>query len=66
MTAEIILVRPFYIVGAVDKPGEYPYRPGMTALEAYAIAGGTRETLWGASDLNESRYPDAASCRRTS
>lgn len=37
---EIAQYRPIYVVGAVEKPGEYPYRPGMSALEAVSIAGG--------------------------
>jgi exopolysaccharide production protein ExoF len=37
---EIIRYRPFYILGDVNKPGEYPYRPGLTVLEAISIAGG--------------------------
>jgi polysaccharide biosynthesis/export protein ExoF len=37
---EIAQYRPFYIVGSVDKPGEYPYRPGMTVIQAITIAGG--------------------------
>lgn len=40
ITVEIVQFRPFYVVGAVEKPGEYPYRPGLTLLKAYAIAGG--------------------------
>lgn len=40
VTVEVVQFRPFFIVGAVDKPGEYPYRPGLTVLGAYAIAGG--------------------------
>jgi protein involved in polysaccharide export with SLBB domain len=37
---EIAQYRPFYIVGAVEKPGEYPFRPGMSLLQAVSIAGG--------------------------
>lgn len=37
---EVIEYRPIYIVGSVDKPGEYPYRPGLTVLQAMGIAGG--------------------------
>jgi polysaccharide biosynthesis/export protein ExoF len=37
---EILRYRPFYILGAVDKPGEYPYRPDLTVLKATSIAGG--------------------------
>lgn len=40
VTVEVVYFRPFYIVGAVEKPGEYPYRPGLNVLEAYALAGG--------------------------
>lgn len=37
---EISEFRPFYVVGAVESPGAYAYRPGMTVLEAVSIAGG--------------------------
>lgn len=37
---EIAQYRPIYVVGAVEKPGEYAYRPGMSALQAVSIAGG--------------------------
>lgn len=37
---EIVQYRPFYITGKVEKPGEYPYRPGLTALQAISLAGG--------------------------
>ena len=40
VSIEIIQFRPFYIVGHVEHPGEYPYRPGMNVLQALAIAGG--------------------------
>ncbi|WP_349370898.1 polysaccharide biosynthesis/export family protein [Salinarimonas sp.] len=39
---EIRAYRPFYVVGAVSRPGEYPYRPGLTVLQAISIAGGMR------------------------
>ncbi len=32
--------RPFFIVGEVKKPGEYPFRPGTTVLNAVSMAGG--------------------------
>ncbi|OKO75376.1 polysaccharide biosynthesis/export family protein [Bradyrhizobium sp. AS23.2] len=38
--AEIVQYRPFSIVGDVQRPGEYPYRPGLTVLQAISIAGG--------------------------
>jgi len=40
VAVEITTYRPFYIVGEVLKPGEYPYANGMTASSAIALAGG--------------------------
>ncbi|MDZ4368841.1 MAG: polysaccharide biosynthesis/export family protein [Afipia sp.] len=37
---EIAQYRPIYGIGTVEKPGEYAFRPTMTALQAVAIAGG--------------------------
>lgn len=37
---EILKYRPFYIIGEVSKPGEYPYRSGMNVMSAVAVAGG--------------------------
>jgi len=37
---EIIQFRPFSIIGDVQRPGEYPYRPGLTVLQAIGVAGG--------------------------
>lgn len=33
-------LRPFYVMGEVNKPGEYAYRQGMTVLAALSAAGG--------------------------
>ncbi|MEM8696120.1 MAG: polysaccharide biosynthesis/export family protein [Pseudomonadota bacterium] len=33
-------LRPFYILGEVRNPGEYPYRYGLTVLSAVSVAGG--------------------------
>jgi protein involved in polysaccharide export with SLBB domain len=43
VSAEIVQFRPFYIVGDVEKPGEYPYRPGLNVLQAVSIGGGLRK-----------------------
>ena len=61
-SVEIVQFRPFYILGEVDRPGEYIYRPGLTVLQAVAIAGGIRrlndfrplakELISGAGDLS--------------
>jgi protein involved in polysaccharide export with SLBB domain len=40
VSVQIVKFRPFYVVGAVDKPGEYDYRPGLTVIQAVGIAGG--------------------------
>ncbi|MEH2512890.1 protein involved in polysaccharide export with SLBB domain [Nitrobacteraceae bacterium AZCC 1564] len=40
VNVEVALYRPFYILGEVRKSGEYPYRLGMTVLDAVASAGG--------------------------
>ena len=40
ITVEVMTFRPFYVLGEVQKPGEYPYRPGLNVLSAIAIAGG--------------------------
>ena len=39
-SVEIAEFRPFYVLGVVDKPGEYAYRPDMTIVQAISIAGG--------------------------
>ncbi len=56
---EIIEYRPFYIVGSVASPGEYPYRPGMTVLNALSIAGGMRR----GPDMTQRFERDAISSR---
>jgi len=40
VAVEVSKFRPFYILGEVNTPGQYPYRPGMTVLTAVSIAGG--------------------------
>ena len=40
VSVQIVQYRPFYILGEVQKPGQYPYVPGMTVLNAVSIAGG--------------------------
>ena len=43
VAVEIIGYRPFYIIGEVQKPGQYPYVNDMSALNAVALAGGYTE-----------------------
>lgn len=40
VSAEIIAYRPIFVLGEVNKPGQYPYQPGMTVVTAAAVAGG--------------------------
>jgi polysaccharide biosynthesis/export protein ExoF len=58
---EIVKYGPIYILGDVDKPGEYEFQPRMTAIEAISLAGGLfrsselrrlgRETITSEGDL---------------
>ena len=40
VTVTILQFRPFYLVGEVEKQGEYVYKPGLNVLTAMALAGG--------------------------
>ena len=40
VAVEVETYRPFFILGEVQAPGQYPYVPNMTAESAVAIAGG--------------------------
>lgn len=40
VTVAIVSQRPFYVLGEVEKPGEYPYREGLNLWRALAVAGG--------------------------
>lgn len=62
INAEVMNYRPFYILGEVRQPGEYPYSNGLTVMNAVATAGGftyrANETyihIRGADDQQESR-----------
>lgn len=35
--------RPFYVNGWVEKPGGYPFQPGLTVRKAVSLAGGFKE-----------------------
>ncbi len=47
--------RPYYIIGSVERSGEYAYRPGMLVLNAVSIAGGAyrRPDVMGFSAIQE-------------
>lgn len=40
VSVEVLNYRPFYILGEVNRPGEYSYASGMTVEQAIARAGG--------------------------
>ncbi len=39
-SVQVTKFRPFYVLGDVDKPGEYEYRPDLSVLQAITLAGG--------------------------
>jgi polysaccharide export outer membrane protein len=39
VTAELVKGRPYYILGEVNRPGEYPFSSGLTVMNAIASAG---------------------------
>ena len=43
VTVSIDEYRNFYVNGMVEKPGGYPYSPGLTVRKAISIAGGFKE-----------------------
>lgn len=40
LSVEIATYRPVFVLGEVRTPGQYPYQPGLTVLNAIASAGG--------------------------
>lgn len=44
VSVEVATYRPFYIIGAVNRPGQYPYVDHMNAMTAIALAGGFSPT----------------------
>lgn len=53
LVLEISDFRPFYILGT-ENAGEYPFRPGLTVLQAVSLAGGPARALVG-SDARPER-----------
>jgi polysaccharide export outer membrane protein len=43
VSVQIEEYRPFYINGMVEKPGGYPFQPGLTVMKASSLAGGFKE-----------------------
>ena len=40
VSVQVQKYRPFFILGEVQRPGQYPYVPGMSVLAAVSVAGG--------------------------
>jgi polysaccharide export outer membrane protein len=40
VSVDISTYRPFYVIGAVNRPGQYPFVEHMSAMNAIALAGG--------------------------
>jgi polysaccharide export outer membrane protein len=64
VSVEVLTYRPFYILGEVQKPGEYAYSNGLTVKKAVAIANGftyraneKRVFIKRADDSAEQEYP---------
>jgi protein involved in polysaccharide export with SLBB domain len=43
-SVEIAEYGPIYLVGGVDKPGPYPFAPGLTVMKAISLAGGLQRS----------------------
>lgn len=41
VTVDVADFRPFYILGEIAKPGEYPFKGGLDVMSAIALAGGS-------------------------
>lgn len=42
VSVDLVAASPFYVLGEVEKSGEYPYQPGLNVVSAIATAGGFR------------------------
>lgn len=45
VSIEMVAFRPFYVLGAVESPGQYAFVPEMTVLHAISLAGGFRRPV---------------------
>jgi len=54
-TVEIVEYPPIYVVGDVEKPGEYRFRAGLIVLQALALGGGVHRDAAEASSGEQTR-----------
>jgi polysaccharide export outer membrane protein len=40
VAVQVVTYRPVFVLGQVERGGQFPYQPGMTTLSAVAVAGG--------------------------
>jgi protein involved in polysaccharide export with SLBB domain len=66
ITVAIVQRQPVYVTGVVRNPGAYPYRPGMIAIQALALAGGPERdsSTQGSQVLEFLRQKEAATVAR--
>lgn len=57
-TVEVVRYPMIYVTGVVDRPGEMEFKPGLTAMQAVAMAGGRerKSNPTGYSELEQIRY----------
>ncbi len=59
---EVLTYRPFFILGEVRRPGSYPYKNGLTVLNAVAMAGGytyrAKSNVWVVTRSGSKKYQD--------
>jgi protein involved in polysaccharide export with SLBB domain len=67
VSIDVLTFRPFYILGEVNKPGDYPYSAGLNVLRAVATANGytyradkRHVYLKRAGEIAEKKYPMSA------
>ncbi|MCL4853719.1 MAG: polysaccharide export protein [Bryobacteraceae bacterium] len=63
VTVQVIQYRNFYVNGEVQKPGGFPWQPGMTVRKAASLAGGftpraSRSKLTVIRETNRERQPE--------
>lgn len=66
ISISVLKYREFYISGEVEKPGGYPFQPGLTVRRAAALGGGLTERASTSRitiirDQNPQRHPEPAS-----
>ncbi len=56
VTVEILEHQPIYVVGEVNKPGEYKFHPGLTVLHSLAMSGGEFRLSNGSPGSGDNTY----------